>query len=124
MMASPPPFFHRAFGPDELRSEIKQIYSDATVAERCSTHGINEPAHVTGDELVDAYVKLRMGEWQDYMRHLTQWERDRTLDCRPGSRRTPGNSIIDAKVPPRRELIRSRVARFTSARQVSVARPA
>jgi glutamate---methylamine ligase len=34
-----------------------------------------------GDELVDSYVKLRMAEWQDYSRHLTQWERDRTLDC-------------------------------------------
>ena len=34
-----------------------------------------------GDELVDSYVKLRMAEWQDYTRHLTQWERDRTLDC-------------------------------------------
>jgi glutamine synthetase type III len=33
-----------------------------------------------GDELVDSYVKLRMAEWQDYTRHLTQWERDRTLD--------------------------------------------
>ena len=29
----------------------------------------------------DSYVKLRMAEWQDYTRHLTQWERDRTLDC-------------------------------------------
>jgi hypothetical protein len=47
MMDSPPPFSHRAFGPDELRSNIKQIYSEATVAELCSTHGINEPGHVT-----------------------------------------------------------------------------
>ncbi len=34
-----------------------------------------------GDELVTAYVKLRMDDWQSYMRHLTQWERDHTLDC-------------------------------------------
>jgi len=34
-----------------------------------------------GDELVDAYVKLRMDDWQSYMHHLTQWERDHTLDC-------------------------------------------
>jgi glutamate---methylamine ligase len=34
-----------------------------------------------GDELVESYVKMRMAEWQDYSRHLTQWERDRTLDC-------------------------------------------
>ena len=29
---------------------------------------------------VDSYVKLRMAEWNDYMRHLTEWERERTLD--------------------------------------------
>jgi glutamine synthetase len=34
-----------------------------------------------GDELVDSYVKLKMQEWQSYMHHLTQWERDHTLDC-------------------------------------------
>lgn len=34
-----------------------------------------------GDELVDAYVKLKMQEWQSYMHHLSQWERNKTLDC-------------------------------------------
>jgi glutamine synthetase type III len=34
-----------------------------------------------GDDFVDSYAKLRMADWQDYARHLTQWERDRTLDC-------------------------------------------
>jgi glutamine synthetase type III len=34
-----------------------------------------------GAEFVDSYAKLRMADWQDYARHLTQWERDRTLDC-------------------------------------------
>jgi len=33
-----------------------------------------------GDELVDSYVKLKMQEWQSYCGHLTQWERDHTLD--------------------------------------------
>jgi glutamine synthetase len=33
-----------------------------------------------GSEFIDSYVKLRMADWNDYMRHLTQWERDRTLD--------------------------------------------
>jgi glutamine synthetase len=32
-------------------------------------------------EFADSYVKLRMADWNDYMRHLTQWERDRTLDA-------------------------------------------
>ncbi len=34
-----------------------------------------------GGELVDAYAKLKRREWSDYTRHLTQWERDSTLDC-------------------------------------------
>ena len=31
-------------------------------------------------EFVDSYVKLRVGQWNDYMRHLTDWEREHTLD--------------------------------------------
>ena len=34
-----------------------------------------------GIGFVDSYVKLRMAEWHDYMRHLTDWERERTLDA-------------------------------------------
>jgi glutamine synthetase len=34
-----------------------------------------------GGAFVDAYVKLRMAEWNDYMRHLTDWEREHTLDA-------------------------------------------
>ena len=30
---------------------------------------------------VPAYATLKHGEWNDYARHLTQWERDTTLDC-------------------------------------------
>jgi len=33
-----------------------------------------------GAEFSDAYVKLRQQEWDSYARHLTQWERDTTLD--------------------------------------------
>ena len=33
-----------------------------------------------GSSFVNSYVKLRMIEWHDYMRHLTEWERERTLD--------------------------------------------
>ncbi|MEM1164172.1 MAG: type III glutamate--ammonia ligase, partial [Pseudomonadota bacterium] len=29
----------------------------------------------------DAFLKLKYDEWNDYCRHLTQWERDHTLDC-------------------------------------------
>jgi glutamine synthetase len=34
-----------------------------------------------GSEFADAYVKLKTNEWNAYSRHLTQWERDTTLDC-------------------------------------------
>jgi len=34
-----------------------------------------------GDELINAYVKLKNDEWNSYTSHLTQWERDHTLDC-------------------------------------------
>ncbi|MEJ8574374.1 type III glutamate--ammonia ligase [Microbaculum marinum] len=34
-----------------------------------------------GSEFCDAYVKLKHNEWTAYCKHLTQWERDNTLDC-------------------------------------------
>ena len=34
-----------------------------------------------GKEFSNAYVKLKTDEWNRYCRHLTQWERDTTLDC-------------------------------------------
>ena len=30
---------------------------------------------------VPSYVKLKTEEWNAYSRHLTEWERDNTLDC-------------------------------------------
>ena len=34
-----------------------------------------------GDEVSSAFLKLKHAEWNQYCRHLTQWERDTTLDC-------------------------------------------
>jgi len=34
-----------------------------------------------GDEFVDSYVKLKMGEWKRFCRSVTPWELDNTLDC-------------------------------------------
>jgi len=34
-----------------------------------------------GKARIDSYVKLRMREWDSFGRHLSQWERDQTLDC-------------------------------------------
>ena len=31
--------------------------------------------------VVPAYLRLKQAEWDSYCRHLTQWERDATLDC-------------------------------------------
>ena len=36
---------------------------------------------VLGNEFCDAYVKLKQTEWNSYAAHLTEWERERTLDC-------------------------------------------
>ncbi|MEM7749298.1 MAG: type III glutamate--ammonia ligase [Pseudomonadota bacterium] len=34
-----------------------------------------------GEETVNAFVKLKTADWNDYTRHLTDWERETTLDC-------------------------------------------
>lgn len=34
-----------------------------------------------GEETSAALLKLRLGEWNDYVQHLTEWERRSTLDC-------------------------------------------
>lgn len=34
-----------------------------------------------GDEFTAAYLKLKMENWNNYCHHLTDWERDQTLDC-------------------------------------------
>ena len=33
-----------------------------------------------GDQFTHAYIRLKQVQWNDYSRHLTQWERDTTLD--------------------------------------------
>ena len=33
-----------------------------------------------GDQLVSAYVNLKLNEWQGYATTISQWERERTLD--------------------------------------------
>ncbi|MFY0613848.1 MAG: type III glutamate--ammonia ligase [Hyphomicrobiaceae bacterium] len=34
-----------------------------------------------GESTIDAFVKLKMADWVDYTHHLSDWERDKTLDC-------------------------------------------
>ena len=33
-----------------------------------------------GNEFAESYIKMKMKEWNSYVSHLTQWERDNTLD--------------------------------------------
>ncbi len=34
-----------------------------------------------GSEFSEAYIKLKQNDWNKFTHHLTQWERDTTLDC-------------------------------------------
>ena len=34
-----------------------------------------------GEEVTKSYLKLRHDDWNAYSRHLTDWERNTTLDC-------------------------------------------
>jgi glutamine synthetase len=34
-----------------------------------------------GHDFVASYIRIKQQEWDGYARHLTQWERDTTLDC-------------------------------------------
>jgi glutamine synthetase len=34
-----------------------------------------------GEDVLSSYVKLKYDDWNAYSRHLTEWERQTTLDC-------------------------------------------
>lgn len=55
--------------PLNLLDALRQFEQDTTLTD------------ALGAEFTKAYVKLKMKEWNDYAGHLTQWERDQTLDC-------------------------------------------
>lgn len=38
-------------------------------------------AAAMGEETVSAFIKLKTAEWNDYASHLTEWEKEHTLDC-------------------------------------------
>ena len=37
--------------------------------------------NAVGKEVIDGFLNLKKQEWNNFCRHLTQWERDTTLDC-------------------------------------------
>jgi len=43
--------------------------------------GSNEVLQKAFGSFVPSYIKLKSEEWDAYSRHLTDWERDNTLDC-------------------------------------------
>jgi glutamine synthetase type III len=40
-----------------------------------------EIRNAMGDEVINAFINLKMQEWADYTAHLSEWERQNTLDC-------------------------------------------
>ena len=34
-----------------------------------------------GEDFTASYLKLKHADWDNYCRHLTEWERQTTLDC-------------------------------------------
>ena len=55
--------------PSTLHDALRLLESSKPLAEQL------------GDELIQAYIKLKMQEWHEYTSHLSDWERRNTLDC-------------------------------------------
>src|SRR6266478_2861461 len=63
-----PRIFHRSFGTETGPSDIREIYSEACVAQLCSGHRIAEPGHVAAlwDFLAfaaSAYFVSKLGKY-------------------------------------------------------------
>ena len=54
-------------------------YAASTVTLRSFDKDKNLKAAL-GEEFSSAYLKLKQNEWNSYMAHLTEWEKDNTLD--------------------------------------------
>jgi len=40
-----------------------------------------ELKHYFGESFIQSYCTMKNTEWNSYSRHLTEWERQNTLDC-------------------------------------------
>ena len=47
----------------------------------CCPHASPSPARWPGEDVVRSYLRLKHDDWNAYARHLTEWERETTLDC-------------------------------------------
>lgn len=55
--------------PTDLQEALKLLGKSKTMRE------------ALGDELIDTFIRFKEAEWDEYSFHLTEWERDNTLDC-------------------------------------------
>lgn len=55
--------------PETLLDALRALEASPVYAERL------------GPEVVASYVKLRRNQWRDYSSHVSEWERQHTLDC-------------------------------------------
>jgi glutamine synthetase type III len=61
-------------------TDAKKLPLNLLDAIRCFERD-NQLRGALGEEFSNAYAKVKQAEWTDYCQHLTQWERDTTLDC-------------------------------------------
>ncbi|HNB28305.1 MAG TPA: type III glutamate--ammonia ligase, partial [Alphaproteobacteria bacterium] len=40
-----------------------------------------ELKHYFGESFINSYVSMKNSEWNAFTKHLTEWERQNTLDC-------------------------------------------
>eukprot|EP00439_Symbiodinium_sp_Y106_P088365 s1_g901.t1 len=66
-------------GDDEAYAD-KKLPFNLLDALRCLEQS-EELGNGLGEEFVASYTKLKMVEWNEYSRHLTEWERSYTRDC-------------------------------------------
>lgn len=62
-----------------LAGDVKKLPLNMLDAIRA--FGKSDVLHDAFGAFVPAYLKLKTDEWNDYSKHLSQWERDNTLDC-------------------------------------------
>ncbi len=63
-----------------LAKDAKRLPINLLDALRCLERS-SVLASSLGERTVGSYLKLKHAEWNDYARHLTEWERLTTLDC-------------------------------------------
>jgi glutamine synthetase len=63
-----------------LVKDAKRLPLNLLDALRC-LEGSGVIKSALGEATVASYLKLRHADWNDYARHLTEWERHSTLDC-------------------------------------------